>query len=346
MALGSVILAQPQKRVDAQLGSYVYQTFNITANTTSTTQPVLAVNGQNWCTITFDSQTTASAATVTVLGSSAPPSSPTFATLTTFGTSGVITNPSASSAYSGSPIPTGGGASALQALSISVTGLTGGILHGFLSCQGVAGLSTGSGGGSSGTVAQGTGGASAWLITGSVTAPTPAPLPSCPGATSNIGCVGIVSPSATPLAIGSNGQAVVGFNATPQPVYQSAVTGSGYPSLTATPEPFATTGATQLAGAAKTVSGMVVSWAAPSSAGTTCYVQVYNSASAPGSIGSGWSDMFPINISAPGVIAYPFPPTTGAAFSSGLWFYIATAPTGSTSCNTTSNQMWAKAWGV
>jgi hypothetical protein len=119
----------------------------------------------------------------------------------------------------------------------------------------------------------------------------------------------------------------------------AAVTGLGATHYAATSVTAGT--ANTISSSAATLYEILISWSAPSSAGT-CYVTVYNSASP--TVGTGFVEIFPISTALPGIIAVDPPPTVGGAYTTAISYAITTTPTGTTACNTTASQLYAEAW--
>jgi hypothetical protein len=111
-----------------------------------------------------------------------------------------------------------------------------------------------------------------------------------------------------------------------------------------TPAALATgTGYLALATAAINVAGVYVNWGITSTAGT-CWISLYDTASAPTLGTAVVAGPFYINTASAGNFAVPIPPTLKLAFSNGLAVGITTTPTGSTVCNTTASTLWVGAF--
>jgi hypothetical protein len=123
-------------------------------------------------------------------------------------------------------------------------------------------------------------------------------------------------------------------------VAERASTGGGFTHYSAT-SITAGTAATISSTANTTLAALTVSWSVPSTT-TNCYLTLYNSASP--TVGTGFVAIYPINTAAPGELALPIPPTIGGKFSTAISYALTTTPTGSTACNSASNQVWLDAW--
>lgn len=119
----------------------------------------------------------------------------------------------------------------------------------------------------------------------------------------------------------------------------SAVTGLGFTHYPATS--LATAAPVAIQTSAATLAGVMVSWSAPSTA-TVCWISLYDSTAAP-TVGTSPVLIAPINTSAAGAFAFAIPPTIGMKIVNGIWYAATTTATGSTACNTSSNQLWVSA---